>query len=259
MYLHTLDWDLTVPQELYGLDPQEGDITHSMQGAPVIVARRAPTGPEGLDEQGRSLSAQALSLSRAAIKHGSMHHAFCRSAVAAPEGPPREHHPGPDLQSQLRATSRQNESGLTREALRKIITAEASRRMPEGPALARALLEAMSPGVSPLTAAGAIHDEYGADDLPTVVDMIARALRAYRRGENLDASEVAALTRVEQELVGIGHSPRDEASQPGIPRNSPAGTAEVGEDPPNRRLEPQARPAANPASAYADPGIAHTL
>ena len=141
LYLSTLDWDLTIPQELYGLDPQEGDLTHSMQGAPVIVARGAFTGPDGLDERGRSLSAQALSLIRAAIKHGSMHHAFCRSAVAAPEGPPREHLPGPDLQSQLRATSRQNESALTREALRKIITAEASRRMPEGPALVRALLE----------------------------------------------------------------------------------------------------------------------
>lgn len=208
MYFPTFDWDLTVPQELYGLDRQEGDPTHSMQGAPIIVARGALTGPEGLDEQGQSLSAQALSFIRAAIKHGSMRHAFCRSAVAAPEGPPREHHPGPDLQSQLRTTSRQDESVLTREAFRKVISAEASRRMPEGPALARALLEAMSPGVSPLTAAEALHDEYGADDLPTVVDMIPRALRAYRRSENLDASEVAALTRVEQELVGVGRSPR---------------------------------------------------
>ena len=109
-----------------------------------------------------------------------------------------------------------------------------------------------------MTAAEALHDEHGADDLPTVVDMIARALRAYRRSEK-DASEVAALTRVEQELVGVGRSPHDEASQPGIPRSSPAGTAEVGEDPPYRRLEPQARPAATPVSAYADPGIAHTL
>ena len=259
MYLPTFDWDFTVPQELYGLDPQEGDLTHSMQGAPVIVARGAITGPEGLDERGRSLSAQALSLIRAAIKHGSMHHAFCRSAVAAPEGPPREHLPGPDFQSQLCATSRQDESVLTRGALRKIITAEASRRMPEGPALARALLEAMSPGVSPLTAAEALHDEYGADDLPTVVDMIAHALWAYSRSENLDASEVAALTTVEQELVGVGRSPRGAASQLGIPRSSPDGTAEVGEDPPYSRLEPQARPAATPVSAYTDPGIAHTL
>ena len=213
--------DYTAPQELYGLDPQEGDLTHSMQGAPVIVARGALTGPEGLDERGRSLSAQALSLIRAAIKHGSMHHAFCRSAVAVPEGPLKEHHPGPDLQSQLRATFRQDESVLTREALRRIITAEASRRMPEGPALARALLEAMSPGVSPLTAAEAIHDEYGADDLPTVVDMITRALRAYRRGENLDASEVLALTRVDKELVGAGPGPRDEASNLGVRTSRP--------------------------------------
>ena len=131
--------------------------------------------------------------------------------------------------------------------------------MPEGPALVRALLEAMSPGVSPLIAAEALHDEYGADDLPTVVDMIAHALRAYRRSENLDASKVADLTGVEQELVGVGRSPRDAASQPGIPRSSPDGTAEVGEDPPYRRLEPQVRPAATPVSAYTDPGIAHTL
>ena len=62
MHIPTLDWDLTVPQELYGLDPQEGDLTHSLQGAPVIVARGTLTGPEGLDERGRSLSAQALSL-----------------------------------------------------------------------------------------------------------------------------------------------------------------------------------------------------
>ena len=115
----------TVPQELYGLDLQEGGLTHSLQGAPVIVARGSLTGPEGLDERGRSLSAQALSLVRAAIKHGSMQHAFCRTASAAPEGPTKEHLPGSDLQSQLRSTSRQDESVLTREALRRIITAEA--------------------------------------------------------------------------------------------------------------------------------------
>ena len=100
----TLDWDLTVPQELYGLDPQEGDLTHSMQGAPVVVARGALKGPEGLDERGRSLSAQALNLIRAAIRHGSVHHAFCRSATAAPEGTPGGHNQGPDPQSQLKAT-----------------------------------------------------------------------------------------------------------------------------------------------------------
>ena len=43
VYIPTLDWDLTVPQELYSLDPQEGDLTHSVQGAPVIVARGAFT------------------------------------------------------------------------------------------------------------------------------------------------------------------------------------------------------------------------
>ena len=217
-----------------------------MQGAPVIVARGALTGPEGLDERGRSLSAQALNLIRAAMKHGSMHHAFCRSAIAVPEGTPREHPQGPDLQSQLRATPKQDENILTREALRRIITAEASPRMPEGPALVRALLEAMSPGVPPLAAAEPLHDEYGADDLPTVVGMIVQALRAYRRGEDLDASEVAALTKVEQELAGAGRTPRDEASQPGIPRGSPSGTAEIGKDPPCPRLENQARPAAIP-------------
>ena len=79
--------------------------------------------------------------------------------------------------------------------------------MPEGFAWARAHLEAMSPGVSPLTAAEALHDEHGTDDLPTVVDMIVQALRAYRRGEDLDASEVAALTRVEHELAGAGRNP----------------------------------------------------
>ena len=96
---------------------------------------------------------------------------------------------------------------LTREALRRIITAEASRRMPEGPALVRAFLEAMEPGVSPMTAAEALHDEYGADDLPTVVGRITRALRAYRQDENLDTGEVMALTRVEQELMTAGLGP----------------------------------------------------
>ena len=36
VHIPTLDWDLTVPRELYGRDPQEGDLTHSMQGAPVV-------------------------------------------------------------------------------------------------------------------------------------------------------------------------------------------------------------------------------
>ena len=121
---------------------------------------------------------------------------------------------------------------LTREALRRVITAEASRRMPEGPALVRAPLEAMSPGVPPLAAAEALHDEHGADDLPTVVGMIVQALRAYRRSEDLDASEVAALTKVEQELAGTSRTPRDEASRPGVPRINPPCTAELGEDSP---------------------------
>ena len=145
--------DYTAPQELYGLDPQEGDITHSMQGALVIVVRGAFTGPEGLDERGRSLSAQALSLIRATITHGSTHHACCRSAVAVPQGTPREHHQGPDLQSQPKATLQQDGHVLTREAFRRSIAVEASRRMLEGLALARALLEATSPGVPPLAAA----------------------------------------------------------------------------------------------------------
>ena len=51
--------------------------------------------------------------------------------------------------------------------------------------------------------------------------MITRALRAYRRGENLDTSEVLALTRVEQALVGAGHGPRDEAAQPGVLHGPP--------------------------------------
>ena len=132
-----------------------------------------------MDERGRSLSAQALSLIRAAIRHGSVHHAFCRSATAVPEGTPGGHHQGPDLQSQLKATPQQDENILTRETLRRIITAEASRRIPEGPALVRALHEAMSPGIPPLAAAETLHDEYGADDLPTLVGMIVQALRAY--------------------------------------------------------------------------------
>ena len=197
-----------------------------MQGAPVVVARGAFTGPKGLDERGRSLSAQALSIIRAAIKHGLVHHAFCRSATAVPEGTPGGHHQGPDLQSQLKATPQQDERVLTREALRRIITAEASHRMPEGLALARALHEAMGPGVPPLASAEALHDEYGADDLPTVVGMIVQALRAYRRSEDLDWSEVAALTRVEQELAGTSRTLRDEASRPGVPRSSPSGTAD---------------------------------
>ena len=188
-----------------------------------------------------------------------MHHAFCRTASAAPEGPIKEHPPGSDLQSQLRPTPRLDESVLTREALRRIITAEASRRMPEGPALVRALLEAMGPGVSPMTAAEAIHDEYGADDLPTVVGLITRALRAYRQGENLDTGEVLALTRVEQEPMGTGLGTRGESSSTGSLHGPSAAVPEVGKSLHTRPLEPQERSTTHPSPAQGEPGISHTL
>ena len=181
-----------------------------------------------------------------------------RTASAVPEGPTKEHPTGPDLQSQLRTTPRQDERVLTREALRRIITAEASRHMPEGPALVRALLEAMSPGVSLLTAAEATHDEYGADDFPAVVGMITRAFWAYRQGENLDTSEVLALIRVEQEPMSAGPGPRDEASPTGALHGPPAVVSEVGEGPSYRPSEPQARLTAHPSPAHAEPGISHS-
>ena len=91
MHIPTLDWDFTVPQELYGLDPREGDLTHSMQGAPVIVARGALTaGPEGLDERGTSLSAQALSLIRAPLSTARCTTGTTSSAVR-PSPPPKGH------------------------------------------------------------------------------------------------------------------------------------------------------------------------
>ena len=90
VHIPTLDWDLMVHQELYGLDPQAGDLTHPMQGAPVVVARGALTGPEGSDERGRSLNAQALNLIRAAIRHGSAHHDFCAVRPGPPPFP-KEH------------------------------------------------------------------------------------------------------------------------------------------------------------------------
>ena len=89
--------------------------------------------------------------------------------------------------------------------------------------------------------------------------MITRALRAYRQGESLDTSEVLALTRVEQELMGAGPGARDEAPPPGALHGPTAVASEVGEGPPYRHLEPQARPAAHPAPAHVEPGISHTL
>ena len=179
VYVPTLDWDLLVPQEVYRLDPGEGDLTQSMQGSPVIIARGALPGAEGFDDRGRTLSAQALSLIRAAIRHGSVQHPFCRSVNGAPLKSPREPtSPAHDSQTQLK-TPTQGESALTREALRRLITCEATRRMPEGLALVREFLEALGPDVSPLTAAENLPDEYGTDDLGPVRAKIARAVRAY--------------------------------------------------------------------------------
>ena len=260
VHIPTLDWDLTVPQELYGLDPQEGDLTHSLQGTPVIVARGTFAGPEGLDDRGRSLSAQALSLIRAAVKHGSVQHAFCRSPPTSPDVIlPEEYHAAPDLQSQLKATSPRDETLLTREALRRLITVEASRRMPEGPALVRAFLEAVGPGVPPTAAAEALHDEYGADDMPTVTGMIAQALRTYRSTGDLDSSEVAALMRVEQELTGPSRQVRAESNRPRASQSPPSATRVPTEDPTHHRQASGDPPVPRQQTPYADPDVARTL
>ena len=110
-----------------------------------------------------------------------------------------------------------------------------------------------------MTAAEAIHDEYGADDLPTVVGLITRAPRAYRQGENLDTGEVLALTRVEQELMSTGPGTRGEASSTGPLHGPSAAAPEVGESLPSRPSEPQARPTTHPSPAHGEPGISHTL
>ena len=163
----------------------------------------------------------------------------------------------PDLQSQLQATPSRDETGLTRGALRRIITVEASRRMPEGPALVRAFLEAMGPGVPPTAAAEALHDEHGADDMPTVLGMIAQALRAYR-GTG-DTSEVAALMRVEQELTDTLRPTRAESARTRASQSPPPAAAEPTEVPTNWRPDSGEPLTAQHRTAYTDPDVARTL
>ena len=78
IYIPALDWDLLIPQELYGLDVLK-DSRALAQGAPVVVARGVAPPAEGLDAQGNTPSAQSLALIRAAVRHGSVRHPCCWS------------------------------------------------------------------------------------------------------------------------------------------------------------------------------------